>query len=276
QLPDSASLERTSEVARKMDKIVLETPGVAHTISNPGRSFVLNAIGSNLGTMFVTLKPFHERHGHGADAIAQQLREGFRREIPEARINVFGAPAVEGLGSAGGFKLMVQAVGDVDYVALQAQGDILTAQGNKQAGLVGLFNGFRAQTPQLYADIDRTKVRTMGVGLTEVFNALQVYLGGFYVNDFNRFGRTWQVNIQADASFRANAETVKQFNVRNNGGEMAPLGSVVDIRDSAGPLTVTRYNMFPAATISGASLPGVSTGDVLRTMENLARDLPGN
>src|SRR5262249_28056488 len=134
----------------------------------------------------------------------------------------------------------------------------------------------RAQTPQLYADIDRTKVRTMGVELTEVFNALQVYLGGFYVNDFNRFGRTWQVNIQADASFRADAETVKQFKVRNNEGDMAPLGSVVDIRDSAGPLTVTRYNMFPAATISGASLPGVSTGDVLRTMEDLARNLPGN
>src|SRR5205823_2266668 len=199
QLPDSASLERTTEVSAKIEKIARETAGIAHTISNPGRSFVLNTIGSNLGSVFVTLKPFEERPGLSADDIAGDLRQRFKREIPEARINVFGAPAVDGLGNAGGFKLMVQAVGDVDYSALQKQGDNLAVKGNQKPGLVGLFNGFRAQTPQLYADIDRTKVRTMGVELTEVFNALQVYLGGFYVNDFNRFGRTWQVNIQADA-----------------------------------------------------------------------------
>src|SRR5205823_6638722 len=176
---------------------------------NPGRSFVLNTIGSNLGSVFVTLEPFEERPGLSADDIAAALRRRFKREIPEARINVFGAPAVDGLGNAGGFKLMVQAVGDV------------------------------------------------------------------YFNDFNRFGRTWQVNIQADAVFRANAETVKQFKVRNLDGDMAPLGSVIDIREKVGPLFVTRYNMFPAATITGASLPGVSTGDVLRSMEALAdKELP--
>src|SRR5207249_1522533 len=178
QLPDSASLERTTEVSEKMDSIARETPGVAHTISNPGRSLVLNAIGSNLGTMFVTLKPFEERPGLSVDAIAARLRERFKREIPEARINVFGAPAVEGLGNAGGFKLMVQAVGDVNFKALQGQGDNLAVKGNQQPGLVGLFNGFRATTPQLYADIDRTKVRTMGVAVTDVFDTLQVYLGG--------------------------------------------------------------------------------------------------
>src|SRR5205807_3765174 len=129
----------------------------------------------------------------------------------------------------------VQATGDVNFNALQAQGDNLAVKGNQKPGLVGLFNGFRAQTPQLYADIDRTKVRTMGVELTEVFNALQVYLGGYYVNDFNRFGRTWQVNIQAEAAFRADVETVKQLKVRNADGDMVPLGAVVDIRDSVGP-----------------------------------------
>jgi multidrug efflux pump subunit AcrB len=276
-LPDSAAMERTVEVIGKLEKIARETPGVAHTISNPGRSFVLNAVASNLGSMFIPLKPFHERRGEGlsADAIAARLREQFRREIPEARVNVFGAPAVDGLGSAGGFKLMVEATGDVNFDALQGQADKLAAQGNRQPGLVGLFNGFRANTPQLYVDVDRTKVRTMGVSLTDVFDTLQVYLGGFYINDFNRFGRTWQVNAQADAAFRVNAEDAKQLKVRNADGDMAPLGAVVDIRDSSGPLTVTRYNMFPSATVTGASLPGTSTGDVIRTMENLAdQELP--
>jgi multidrug efflux pump len=195
--------------------------------------------------------------------------------VPDARVLVFGAPAVRGLGNAGGFKLMVEAAGDVDFDALQARADELAAQGNKQPGLVGLFNGFRARTPQLYAEIDRTKVRTMGVALTDVFDALQAYLGSYYVNDFNRFGRTWQVNVQADAPFRVDAETIKQLKVRNADGDMVPLGAVVDVRESAGPVTITRYNMFPAATITGSWQPSVSTGDVLRTMESLAaRELP--
>jgi multidrug efflux pump len=190
---------------------------------------------------------------------------------------VFGAPAVRGLGNAGGFKLMVEATGDVNFDALQARADNLAAQGNQRPGLVGLFDGFRARTPQLYVDIDRTKVRTMGVALTDVFDALQAYLGSFYVNDFNRFGRTWQVNIQADAAFRVDAETVKQLKVRNADGDVVPLGAVAEVRDSAGPVTITRYNMFPAATITGASLPGVSTGDVLGTMESLSdKELPRN
>ena len=190
---------------------------------------------------------------------------------------VFGPPAVRGLGNAGGFKLMVEATGDPNFDALQARADNLAAKGNQQPGLVGLFNGFRARTPQLHADIDRTKVRTMGVALTDVFDALQAYLGSYYVNDFNRFGRTWQVNVQADAPFRLDAEAVRQLRVRNADGDMAPLGSVIDVRDSAGPVTITRYNMFPAATITGSWQPGVSTGDVLRTMEGLSdRELPRN
>jgi multidrug efflux pump len=272
QLPDSASLERTVEVVKKMDKIALETPGIAHTLGNPGRSFVLNAIGSNLGTMFITFDPFHERRdpAKSGEAIAARLRERFKKEIPEARISVFGAPAVDGLGSAGGFRFMVQSIGDVNYGALQAQADKLAAKANQQPGILGAFDGFRAQTPQLYADIDRTKAKTLQVALSDVFDTLQVYLGGFYVNDFNRFGRTWQVNVQADASFRANAETVQNMKVRNAEGEMVPLGSVVNLRDSVGPLTVTRYNMFPAAPITGVLRPGASTGAVLAEMEKLA------
>jgi len=272
QLPDAASLERTTEVIDHIEKIALETPGIAHTLGNPGRSFVLNAVGSNLGSMFVTLKPFDERRDPAlaADAIAVRLRQRFRREVLEARVGVFGAPAVDGLGNAGGFKLMVEAVGDVNFVDLQGQADNLVNKGNQQPGLVGLFNGFRASTPQLYIDVDRAKVKTMKVNLNDVFETLQVYMGGYYVNDFNRFGRTWQVNVQAEAPFRISEDALKQLKVRNADGDVVPLGAVLNLRDSSGPLTVTRYNMFPAATITGASLPGVSTGYVLATMEALA------
>jgi multidrug efflux pump len=277
QLPDSASLERTVAVTDAVEKIALNTPGVGHTVAIPGTSFVLNANSSNYSNIFVILKPFHQRRdpAQSAEAIAGRLRARLQREVPEARVLAFGAPAVRGLGNAGGFKLMVEATGDVDFDALQARADGLAARGNQQPGLVGLFNGFRARSPQLHAEIDRTKVRTMGVALTDVFDALQAYLGSYYVNDFNRFGRTWQVNVQADAPFRVDAETVKQLKVRNADGDMVPLGAVVEIRDSAGPVTITRYNMFPAATITGSWQPGVSTGDVLRTMEELsAKELP--
>jgi multidrug efflux pump len=277
QLPDSASLERTVEVTDAVEKIALETPGVAHTVAIPGTSFVLNANSSNYGNIFVILDPFHERRepALSGEAIADRLRTRLQREVPEARVLVFGPPAVRGLGNAGGFKLMVEATGDVNFDALQARADSLAAQGNQRPGLVGLFNGFRARTPQLYVDIDRTKVRTMGVALTDVFDALQAYLGSYYVNDFNRFGRTWQVNVQADAPFRVDAETVRQLKVRNADGDMVPLGAVATVRDSIGPVTITRYNMFPAATITGSWQPGLSTGDVLRTMEGLAdKELP--
>ena len=230
QLPDSASLERTAEVTEAIEKIALDTPGVAHTVAVPGTSFVLLANSPNYGNMFVMLKPFPERRDRAlaGQAIAARLRARFRREVPEARVLVFEAPAVRGLGNAGGFKLMVEATGDVNFDALQAGADRLAAQGNQQPGLVGLFNGFRARTPQIYADIDRTKVKTMGVAVSDVFDALQAYLGSYYVNDFNRFGRTWQVNVQADGAFRKDSEALKKIKVRNASGDMAPLGTVID------------------------------------------------
>jgi multidrug efflux pump len=279
QLPDSASLERTVEAIAAVERIALETPGVDHTMSIPGQSFVMNAISSNYGSVFFILKPFHQRRGPEltGDAILARLRARLSSEVPEALVLVFGPPAVRGLGNAGGFKLMVESSGDVNYDALQAQADNLVAKGNQQPGLVGLFNGFRARTPQLYVEVDRKKVKTMGVALNDVFDALQAYLGSYYVNDFNRFGRTWQVNIQADAGFRTAVEAVRQLKVRNADGDMVPLGAVAEVRDSAGPVQITRYNMFPAAAINGASLPGVSTGEVLATMQRLAdRDLPRN
>src|SRR6202007_1785450 len=164
--------------------------------------------------------------------------------------------------------------GDVNYDALQDRADSLAAKANQQPGLIGVFNGFRARTPPLYVHIERTQAT--GGELKDVFDTLQGYLGSYYVNDFNRFGRTWQVNVQADAPFRTDAETVRQLKVRNSDGDVVPLGAVAEIRDSAGPVQVVRYNMFPAATITGASLPGTSTGDVLASMEKLSAELPRN
>jgi multidrug efflux pump len=277
-LPDAASLERTLEVTDAVERIALETPGVAHTLCLPGMSYVLNANSSNYSNVFVILKPFDERldHALGAEAVAARIRERLAHEVPEAQVMVFGAPPISGLGKSAGFKLMVEGIGDVDFDELQARGDDLAAKGNQQHGLVGLFNGFRARTPQLYVDIDREKVKSMGVQLTEVFDALQAYLGSYYVNDFNRFGRTWQVNVQADAQFRTDAETIRQLKVRNADGEMVPLGALAEVRDSTGPVQVTRYNMFPAASVTGTPLPGTSMGDALATMERLSRDLPRN
>ena len=225
----------------------------------------MNAVGSNLGSMFITLKPFDQRRGPGlsADEIAATLRARIEKEVLEAKVGVFGAPAVDGLGNAGGFKLMVETIGDINYPQLQGQADNLAEKGNQIPGIMGMADGFRASTPQLFVDVDRVECKTLGVALSDLFATLQVYLGGFYVNDFNRFGRTWQVNVQADAPFRINSETVKQLKVRSSTGEVIPLGTLAKVRDTVGPLVVTRYNMYPAATVTGGSLPGVSSGYVL-------------
>jgi len=274
QLPDSASLERTVAVASKIETIAKEIPGVAHTVSIPGMSFVMNANSSNFGSMFIVLKDFHERHGaeQSGDAIAQILRGRFYREIQEAQVAVFGAPAVDGLGNAGGFKYMVMDKGDLGLDILQGQADTLAEQGNARPGLVGLINTFRADTPQLFVDVNRTKCKMMGVPLSDVFNALQYYLGGFYVNDFNLYGRTWQVNVQAESPYRMTAAAVKQLRVRAASGEMVPLGTLAEVRDASGPVMITRYNMFPAAGINGAWLPSTSTSQVISTMDGLAKE----
>jgi len=220
--------------------------------------------------------PGFQSRRSGRHRFASRLRERLSREVPEAQVLVFGAPPISGLGKSAGFKLMMEGIGDVDFHELQARADDLAAKGNQQPGLAGLFNSFRASTPQLYVDIDREQVKSMGVPLTDVFDALQACVGSCYVNDFNRFGRTWQVNVQADARFRVDAETVKQLKVRNGDGDMVPLGALAEVRDSTGPVQVTRYNMFPAAAVTGTPLPGTSMGDALATMERLSRDLPRN
>jgi multidrug efflux pump len=279
QLPDSASLARTEEVAAMASKIARDTKGVAHAISVTGLSFVLGANSSHLGSMFIILEPFEKRRSPEltADAIAQTLRARLYKEIQEANLAIFGAAPVRGLGNAGGFKLMIEDRGNEGLEMLQRQADELIQTGNQQPGLVGLFTVFRANTPQLYVDIDRTKCKIMGVAMNDVFDALQVDLGGLYVNDFNQFGRTWQVNAQADTPYRMQPEDVRRLQVRNDKGQMVPLGAVAVIEPSGGPFLITRYNMYPAVSVNGASLPGLSSGQVIGKMEDLAeKQLPSS
>jgi multidrug efflux pump len=280
QLPNAASVGRTYEVFERVRRIAQETPGVAHTVGVVGQSFLLNAMASNSASIFVVFDGFDERAGKkelGADAIIKALRQRFYMEVPEATAVAFGAPPVDGLGNAGGFKIMVQDRASAGVNELQRQTQNLVQRGNETPGLVGLFSGFRADTPQLYVDIDRTKAKALGVPLNEVFTTLQVFLGGFYANDFNEFGRTWQVNLQADAPFRMTPEGVRNLKVRNAAGQMVPLGALTEIRDINGATSITRFNMYPSAAINGATAPGVSSGQGIQLMEGLAgQELPSN
>jgi multidrug efflux pump len=276
QLPDGASLERTEEVMTRVTEIVRNTPGVAHALSLPGYSVLTSNNLSNVGGMFVILGPFEERVEHGllAPKVLASLRASFR-QIQEAQVIAFGAPPVEGLGSTGGFKLQLQDRGDLGPEALQGAAENVIEKGAAQPGLVGLFSSYRATQPQLYLDVNRVQAKTLGVSLDDVFNTLQVYLGSAYANDFTRFGRNWQVNVQADSPFRLSPEDIGRLKVRNAAGDMVPLAAVVSVKDSIGPAIVNRYNMFPSAEVSGNTAPGFSSGQAITLMEQITKqELP--
>jgi hydrophobe/amphiphile efflux-1 (HAE1) family protein len=275
QLPDSSSLERTQDVMAIAERIARKTPGVKHTVSLAGQSLLLNANAPNFGSMYVMLDEFHNRHDPAlsGDAIAAALTGEFRSRILEGTVSVFGAPPVDGLGNAGGFNLIVEDRGDQGLETLERVTNQVVEKASARPELRGVFTSFRAQTPWLELDIDRTKARSMGVSLEDVFDALQVYMGSYYVNDFNRFGRTWQVNVQADTAFRSDVHDLKQIKVRNVSHEIVPLGTLADVHGTGGPVMITRYNMYPAASINGAPGVGVSTGDTIGVMDSLAREV---
>jgi multidrug efflux pump subunit AcrB len=227
QLPDSASVERTQKVMAHIENIARDTPGVEHTVGVSGQSLILNANAPNLGSMYVLLKEFAQRSGPGlsADGIAAALRERCQREVRGAIVTTFGAPPIDGLGTTGGFKLIVEDRGHLGLGELQQVSDQIVARGNKTPGLEGLYNSSRASTPWLYLEIDRTKCMALGVLVSDVFSTLQIYLGSYYVNNFNEFGRIWQVNIQADPRFRDKVDDIRQLQVRNNQGQMIRLGT---------------------------------------------------
>ena len=273
QLPDSASLHRTDRVMRDIEAIALQTPGVKNTVAVAGQSLLLNANAPNFGAMFVMLKDFPERTDPDlyGDAIAGRLQKALQDQIQDGVINVFGAPPLEGLGTAGGFKIVVEDRGDSGLKALQDVSDAVVLAGSKTDELQDLFTSFRANTPWLYLNIDRLQAKTMKVSMGEVFSTLQVYLGSLYINDFNRFGRTWQVNVQASADYRKGIEDLKQLKIRSTRGKMVPLGTLASVEDRSGPALIMRYNMYPASAINITPAPGVSSGQAIERIEDVVK-----
>jgi multidrug efflux pump len=277
QLPDSASVERTERMIARIEALARDTPGVQHTVGVSGQSLILNANAPNLGSLYVLLKPFDERRDPSlsADAIAKALQERCHQEVKGAIVSAFGAPPIDGLGTTGGFKLIIEDRTNLGLDHLQRVTDKIAARGNKTPGLERLFNSSGANTPWLYLEIDRTQCMALGVQVSDLFNTLQVYLGSYYVNNFNQYGRTWQVNVQADPKFRYDVADIRQLQVKNNQGQMIRLGAVLDVRDTAGPVMVMRYNMYSAAAITGDAGPQTSSGQAVDLMQEVAdQELP--
>jgi len=271
QLPDAASLERTNEVAARMTEIFRETPGVANAITVTGYSLIDGASLSNAVTVFVTLTPWGERTDtslslEGIVANARDRLDGIEAAIPTA----FAPPAINGLGVSGGFQMQIQDRAGVGFDRLQQVAMEMVDDGNAQSGLQALNSSFRARVPQLFADVDRTKAKTLGVPLDVVFGTLQTALGSAYVNDFNLFGRTYQVTLQADSRFRQQRSDIEKLQVRNSAGSMLPLGTLVQVDDTFGPQLVQRYNLYPSAAINGEAATGFSSGQALQIMEQMA------
>jgi multidrug efflux pump len=273
QLPDAATLDRTEDVIRRMSTIALEQAGVANAVAFPGLSINGFTNSSNAGIVFVTLKPFEERRASilSGAAIATQLNQKFAA-IQDAFIAIFPAPPVQGLGTIGGFKLEIEDRTGQGYAALNGATQAFMAKASKAPELAGLFSSLQVNVPQLYADIDRTKARQLGVAVPDVFQTMQIYLGSLYVNDFNKFGRTYSVRVQADAKFRARAEDVGKLKVRSGSGEMIPLATLLKVQQSAGPDRAMRYNGFLAADINGAPAKGFSTGEARAAVERIAEE----
>jgi multidrug efflux pump len=277
QLPDAASVDRTQRVLDRVEQVALDTPGVEHTLGVAGRSLILNANAPNLASAYVILKEFGERSREGltADAIAAQLQRRCRKEVRGGLVTTFGGPPVEGLGTTGGFKLVVEDRGGFGLGELQRVTDQIAGRGNRTPGLRDLFNGSRASTPWLYLDIDRAKCMALGIAVSDVFDTLQVYLGSYYVNNFNDFGRTWQVVVQADRGFRDRVGEIRKLEVKDNRGQMVRLGTLMDVRDTSGPVMLLRYNLYSAATVTGGPSPGTSSGRAIDLMQRVAdRELP--
>ncbi len=270
QLPDAATLDRTEAVIRKMSDIARQHPGVESSVAFPGLSINGFVNASNAGIVFVTLKP-HEQRKQSANEIVAELNGKFAG-IQEAFVAIFPPPPVQGLGQVGGFKLFVEDRDGAGFEELYSQLQGALAEGRKRPELAGLFSSFQVSVPQIDADVDRERAKTYGVNLTDVFETLQVYLGSLYVNDFNRFGRTYQVNVQAEPEFRTQPEQIRRLETRSASGAMVPLGSLVTVKRGYGPEQVMHYNGFPAAEINGGPAPGFSSGQAQNAITSVLRE----
>ncbi|HJZ56925.1 MAG TPA: efflux RND transporter permease subunit, partial [Gemmataceae bacterium] len=265
QLPDSASLERTQAVIARMDQIARNTPGIAHVTSTAGMSLVLGANSPNFGTAFIVLDPFDRRQSPNlsANAIMARLRREFAKKIPDADLKVLAAPPIPGLSVAGGYKVMVEDRGGIGLDTLQDRTDALVGKLRDDPAVVGSLTQFRSRTPQLYLDVDRTKVQSVGVPFGDLNQTMQIDLGSLYANSFNEFGRYWQVTVQAEGRYRSRPADVDMLQVRNATGDMVPLGTLAHLRPVNGPVAITRYNLYAAAAVTGNVRPGVSSGEAI-------------
>ena len=283
QLPDSSSVVRTQQAMNAVEKLALKQPGVAHTVGISGQSILLNANAPNFGAMYLMLDEFGKRNGPGlsADEIAASLQAKLEDAVPAAVVNIFQAPPIEGLGTAGGFKLIIEDRGNEGLVPLEQATDEAidrgeaVLRGDKRPALEGLFTSFRRRTPWLKLDIDREQAKRLGLSISDIFDTLQDNIGSFYVNDFNKFGRTWQVNVQAQDDFRQQVDDLYQLKVRNSQNGEVPLRSVMTVVPAEGPVLIMRYNMYQAAAVNTSPAPGTSSGQAITLMQDAAQqDLP--
>ncbi|MDY3562842.1 efflux RND transporter permease subunit [Gemmata sp. JC673] len=273
RLPDASSAQRTAEVVRRVEAVARRAPGVKDTIAVSGQSLLQNAAAPNFGSLYLMLDPFDQRRAHdrAADAIAAALQEQLRTEVPEAVVAVFGAPPVEGLGTAGGFKIIVEDRAAGELVDLQTAADRVVASASADPALRRVSTSFRADVPWLELVIDREQAKDRGVSIDAIRTTVEASLGPYYVNDFNRFGRTWKVNVQARDVYRQDADAVGQLKVRGASGGMVPLGSLASVRPTSGPTLVMRYNMYQSAAVNADAAPGSSSGEALARLGGTAR-----
>ena len=273
QLPDAASLDRTEDVIKRMSDLALKQPGVESAVAFPGLSINGFTNSPNAGIVFVTLKPFDQRKdpSQSAGAIAGALNGKFAG-IQEAYMAIFPPPPVQGLGTIGGFRLQIEDRGNLGYDELYKETMNIIGKSRSVPELAGLFTSYTVNVPQVDAAIDREKAKTHGVAVSDIFDTLQIYLGSLYANDFNRFGRTYQVNVQADQQFRLESDQIGQLKVRNNKGEMIPLATFIKVSDTSGPDRVMHYNGFITAEINGAAAPGYSSGQAQLAVEKLLKE----
>ncbi|RON24159.1 multidrug efflux RND transporter permease subunit [Pseudomonas brassicacearum] len=273
QLPDASSLDRTEDVIKRMSDLALKQPGVESAVAFPGLSINGFTNSPNAGIVFVTLKPFDERKdpSMSAGAIAGALNGQFAG-IQEAYMAIFPPPPVQGLGTIGGFRLQIEDKGNLGYDELYKETMNIINKSHNVPELAALFTSYTVNVPQVDAAIDREKAKTHGVAVSDIFDTLQIYLGSLYANDFNRFGRTYQVNVQAEQQFRLEPDQIGQLKVRNNKGEMIPLATFIKVSDTSGPDRVMHYNGFITAEINGAAAPGYSSGQAEKAIEKLLKD----
>lgn len=271
QLPDAASIERTRSVVDRVNERLAGMDGIGNWVSIVGFSLIDDAASSNMATLWIVFDPWEERMSAelSQDALVGRMAREFSG-IQEARIFPFVPPSIRGLGFAGGFLMELQDRSGVGLNTLQNVAADMIQDANAQSKLQGVYTTFRANVPQIFADVDRTQAKTLNVPLSNVFNTLQAFLGSVYVNDFNKFGRTYQVKVQADGAFRSDVEDIRRLEVRDTAGRMIPLGTLVSVKETVGPQLIRRYNMYPSATINGRAAPGHSSGEALAVMESLA------